>query len=94
MKENLFHSTRKYISDMITEKIKFVLKPYTKKELTSLYEMPNIRAFDSFIKPFNNVIGKKKGLYYTVLQVEALVKCVGFPKTLQTEKQRDIKEFV
>lgn len=94
MKERLIHSTRKFINDMITEKVKFVVKPYTKKELASLYDMPSIRAFDSFIKPFLNVIGKKKGWYYTVLQVEALIKCVGFPKTLQAEKQKDIKEFV
>lgn len=79
---------------MITEKTKFVLKPYTKKELTRLYDMPSPRAFDSFIKPFSHLIGKKKGWYYTVLQVEAIIKCVGYPKTLQGEIQKDIKEFV
>lgn len=78
---------------MITEETKFTLKPYMKKELAKLYNM-SPRAFNSFIKDFEDEIGVKKGRYYTIKQVEVLIKCVGMPRTVHMEKKSQDIEFL
>ncbi|MCC7303484.1 MAG: hypothetical protein IT233_12665 [Bacteroidia bacterium] len=78
---------------MITEETKFTLKPYMKKELAKMYNM-SPRAFNSFIRDFEDEIGKKKGRYYTVKQVERLIKCVGMPRTVKVDKRSEEIEFL
>ncbi|HRE97736.1 MAG TPA: hypothetical protein PK637_13285 [Flavobacteriales bacterium] len=78
---------------MLKEIGQVILKPYMKKELAALYDM-NPRAFCAFIKPFEGEIGKKKCRYYTIHQVETLIKCVGLPRRLQVENKKNLLEYV
>lgn len=77
---------------MITETAHFDLRPYMKKELAQIYNM-SPKAFNSFIKTFEKEIGTKKGRYYTVKQVETLIKCVGLPRKLTITKEKTDNEF-
>lgn len=77
---------------MITENTHFMLRPYMKKELAQLYNM-SPKSFNGIIRDFEDEIGKKKGRYYTIKQVETIVKCVGFPRTLHLTKQSHEIEF-
>lgn len=76
---------------MISETGRFELKPYTKKELAALYDMP-VKAFESLLRQYEDQIGKKRGWYYTVHQVETIVKCIGFRRTLHTDN-KNAKDF-
>ncbi len=71
---------------MIVENTKFILRPYMKKELAELYNMTP-KSFNTFIKDFEDEIGTKRGRYYTIHQVEILIKCVGMPRTVEVEKK-------
>lgn len=57
------------------------IRPYSKSQLAALYEVSN-RTFYTLIKPFEELIGKKVGKYYTVRQVELIFECLGLPPCL------------
>lgn len=78
---------------MLTEVGKVFLKPYMKKELAVLYGMEP-RAFCAFIKHYEEIIGKKKGRYYNVHQVEQLIKCIGLPRSYEFETKKKLTDFV
>lgn len=77
---------------MITENTHFLLRPYMKKELAQLYNM-SPKAFNGFIRDFEDEIGPKKGRYYTIKQVERLIKCVGLPRALHMSKESHEVQF-
>ena len=54
------------------------VKPYSQKELCDLYAISN-KTFRSWITPFIEIIGEKRGAYYTVLQVEVIFLKLGIP---------------
>lgn len=56
------------------------IKPYSKKELASFYEV-SPRCFTTMLNPFNEKIGKKTGRYFNVKQVEAIFSHLGFPNS-------------
>ena len=55
------------------------VKAYTMKELSALYGI-SPKAFKTWLAPHEEVIGKKKGWYYTALQVEIIFEKLGIPK--------------
>lgn len=59
-------------------KTKLGIRPYSKKELADLYEM-TARSFFTLFKSHEEVVGKKLGRYYSVLQVEIIFKRLGVP---------------
>lgn len=61
--------------------IKTGIKPYTKKDLSVLYEL-SPRAFYTMFKPHEEVVGKKLGRYYSILQVETIFAKLGLPPCL------------
>lgn len=65
------------------------IRPYSKKELAILYEMPP-RSFFTLFKPHEDFIGKKTGRYYSVLQVEIIFKRLGLPPCMLKD-QLEIK---
>ena len=57
------------------------IKPYSKKELANFYEV-SPRCFTTMLNPFDEKIGKKKGRYFNVNQVETIFLSLGFPGAL------------
>lgn len=57
---------------------KFELKASTKKELAAVYGV-TVRTFNSWIKPFEEKVGEKRGRYYTVNQVVIIIEVLGLP---------------
>ncbi len=55
------------------------VKAYTMKELSALYGI-SPKSFKTWLAPYEEVIGKKKGWYYTALQVEIIFEKLGIPK--------------
>ncbi len=56
-------------------------RPYTKKELANLYEL-STRAFYTLLKPHEEVVGKKLGRYYSLLQVKLIFEKLGDPSSM------------
>ena len=57
---------------------KFELKAYSKKELAEKYQV-SVKTFNSWLKPFEEKVGKKSGRYYTVNQVKTMLEVLGVP---------------
>lgn len=57
---------------------KFDLKAYSKKELAEKYEV-SVKTFNSWLKPFEESVGEKRGRYYTVNQVKTILEALGLP---------------
>jgi hypothetical protein len=57
------------------------IRPYTKKDLAALYEL-STRAFYTMFRPHEELVGKKSGRYYSILQVETIFKRLGLPPCL------------
>ena len=57
---------------------KFDLKAYSKRELAEKYEV-SVRTFNSWLKPFEEKVGAKRGRYYTVNQVKIIIEALGLP---------------
>ena len=55
-----------------------VLKPYSSQELADLYGV-NIKTFKKWMLPFEQVVGKRLGRYYTVAQVKTIFEKLGVP---------------
>ncbi len=51
---------------------KFEVKASTKKEMAAIYGV-SVRTFNSWLKPFEEKVGEKRGRYYTVNQVIIIV---------------------
>lgn len=61
---------------------KFELKAYSKKELAEKYSI-SIRTFNTWLKPFEEKVGAKRGRYYTVNQVKIILEALGLPGMMQ-----------
>lgn len=57
---------------------KLELKASTKKEMAAIYGV-SVRTFNSWIKPFEEKVGEKRGRYYTVNQVVIIIEVLGLP---------------
>lgn len=53
-------------------------KALKQSELAALYKV-NVRTFASWLKPFNEKIGERIGLFYTPKQVQTIFDCIGEP---------------
>lgn len=54
------------------------IKPYTTKELASIYGVCD-KTLKKWMKPFSADIGEKQGRYYTVAQVKMIFEKIGVP---------------
>ena len=57
---------------------KFELRAYSKRELAEKYQV-SVKTFNSWLKPFEEKVGKKSGRYYTVNQVKTMLEVLGVP---------------
>ena len=60
------------------------IKPYTKKDLSNLYEV-SVRCLSTMLEPFEEEIGKKSGWYYNVNQVKIIFHKLGYPNVFLPE---------
>lgn len=58
------------------------LRPYNLKELAALYGISR-RTLLKWLRPFEQIIGKRIGYYYTIPQVRAIFDCLDFPSLLR-----------
>lgn len=54
------------------------LKPYSKKELCSLYDV-SYKTLQRWLTPFQEKIGEYIAKRYTVKQVQTIFECLGEP---------------
>jgi hypothetical protein len=66
------------------------IKPYSKKELATLYEV-STRCLSTMLKPFDHEIGKKKGWYFNVNQVNVIFNKLGYPNTFLKDEVSSLK---
>lgn len=55
------------------------IRPFKPIELSNMYEVSK-RTFNKWLKPFAQLIGKKNGQFYTILQVKKIFKFLGPPE--------------
>jgi hypothetical protein len=67
------------------------IKPYTKKDLSNLYEL-SPRAFYTMFKTHEEAVGKKTGRYYSILQVETIFAKLGLPPCLLPDELEKSKK--
>lgn len=60
------------------------LRPYTAKQLSELYGV-DVKTFRSWLKPFANEIGEKKGYFYNIVQVRCIFNHLGLPGNFITD---------
>jgi hypothetical protein len=60
-------------SNFVTE-----IKPYSPSEIAALYGVPR-RTLYNWLKPHQEAIGERIGLYYTALQVKIIFEKLGVP---------------
>jgi hypothetical protein len=56
----------------------FIVKPYSTKELCSIYGV-SPKTFFRWLLPFTQQIGKRNGRMYTVRQIEIIIGFLGVP---------------
>ena len=54
------------------------LKAYSQQELCDMYDISR-KTFYKWIAPFSELIGKRPGKYFTVLQVRIIFEKLGMP---------------
>jgi len=54
------------------------VKAYTTKELAALYGV-SYKAFNTWLQPYTQEIGEKRGWYFTTLQVRIIFEKLGLP---------------
>ena len=57
------------------------VRPYNMKELCNLYKM-SYKSMYTCLKPMQTLIGKKRGYFYTVRQVEIIFRELGIPYSI------------
>lgn len=65
--------------EMSTTKRVMEIRSYSIGELSKLYNM-SVKTMNRWLKPHNEVIGKREGRYYTVKQVKMIFDLIGLPK--------------
>lgn len=64
---------------MSTTKRIVEIRSYSIGELSKLYEQ-SVKTMNRWLKPHNDIIGKREGRYYTVKQVKQIFELIGLPK--------------
>jgi hypothetical protein len=63
---------------MSTQNLVREIKPYSTKELASIYDVCD-KTMKKWIKPFVAEVGEKNGRYYSVAQVKIIFDKLGVP---------------
>jgi hypothetical protein len=60
------------------------VRPYSIKELAQIYGVCD-KTLLKWMKPFTDVIGEKRGRFFTVAQVEIIFNKLGMPYRIKVE---------
>ncbi len=63
-----------------------VVKPYTLRELAALYQV-GWKTFKSWIKPFTEEIGERRGRFLTIPQVKTIFEKLDYPPCFQLTEE-------
>jgi hypothetical protein len=75
--------SQEWFNESAPVRLRIQMRPYTFIEICRMYDMKE-RAMKKVLKPIQKkLIRKDRGYYLTVRQVEAIVKFVGPPYSLQ-----------
>lgn len=75
-----------------------LVQPYKLSELATLYRVSR-QTMRTWIKPFQQLIGEKKGMYFSIAQVEIIFQKLEPPsalchgETVKTEKKKREKKY-
>ena len=61
---------------------KFQLQPLSNAELANIYGISRTTLL-TWMKPFKNELGERKGWYYNIRQVKIIIEHLGFPDTIE-----------
>jgi hypothetical protein len=78
--------SQEWFNESAPVRLRIQMRPYTFTEICRMYDMKN-RAMWKVLKPIHKKLTRKDGYYLTVRQVEAIVKFVGPPYSLQENSQ-------
>jgi hypothetical protein len=65
--------------EMSTTKRIVEIRSYSIGELSKLYEQ-SVKTMNRWLRPHNDIIGKREGRYYTVKQIKKIFELIGLPK--------------
>ena len=65
-----------------------IIRPYTHKELAALYKVSWL-TLQRWLKPHEEMIGRKIGHFYTARQVETIFKLIGWPESVYQQEEED-----
>jgi hypothetical protein len=65
-------------------KDEFLLKPMNTTQLSELYGVAR-KTFRGWLVPFKEKIGKRKGFYYSIKQMEIIIQQLGFPEKIDEQ---------
>lgn len=68
-----------------TAKQQFHLRPYTIAELADIYGVSK-KTFRKWLDPFQEIIGRRNGFFYSVKQVQVIIDKLGFPTMLDLDE--------
>ena len=71
-----------YSQSAFDGRVKIKVRPYSIKELASIYEIGE-KTLRKWLIPFHPELGEKRGRCYTVLQVEKIFFKLGIPYLLE-----------
>lgn len=77
------HQPKKYFD----ARGRLIVRPYRVFDLCNIYGV-STRTLQNWIKPHSEEIGERTGKYYSVLQVECMLKRFGRPKFVETSLER------
>lgn len=59
-----------------------IIKSYMLKDLSEIYGVSN-NIFKRWLKPYENELGKRKGHFYNIQQVEFMISKFGLPRKVE-----------
>jgi len=70
------------VEELVKRKNVIYVKPYSLKELAGMYGVTT-RTLRNWMFPFQNEIGKRIGIYYSIKQVRVIFDNLDVPYTLE-----------
>jgi len=61
------------------------VRPYNMKELCNLYNL-SYKVMSGTLQSFNDLLGKRRGYYFSVKQVEIIFEELGVPYTMVDDR--------
>lgn len=71
------------------ETIRIPMKPYTTKELIQIYGNISRNTFKNWLEPIQELIGERRGYYYSIRQVKIIFSVLQLPSCVIIEDETE-----